>query len=616
MLANKVPIRFPLAYRIGVTGARNLEGEAVPALRQAIATVLKSVQQKCVALASQSWAQRAYKLDGRSVHTRLTAVSPLAEGADRLVAEEALSQGYELSVVLPFDQAEYEQDFSNSVDEFRKLLACAGHRVLTLDGDRTAEEWRSYEAVGRLIVRNCDLLIAIWDERKKSQGPRRHGRHYSLATHVGLPVWWIHASGKQPSVLVESSGDLRHPDPIEAQKRLEELLDRQLRPPVPIIALHTASLTRWRQWAKRSEVSGRPKCAHGYDPLHQFLDEIDPPSQSPLERAHAFMRVLSYGVSCTPPQEENSIAELVSDFWSTVYSHPDRLSQAYSARYRSTYVFVILLAAGALICAALSLALEASGEEKWVMPVAILEVLSLTIIFVLVVWNGIGRWHERWIGYRLLAELCRKQRALALLGWSLPFLEVNRAASPGTPRASWIDWYFEAAVRAAPLSTGSLKGHDLEHVRDKIVTTLCSGQTAYHRNRADISDFVSRRLLFSGETCFILTLALVAVKISALSFTGASEGITILGLVATILPALSAALFAIRAYAELEVLADQSERMCELLSAVEKRLGMLDSARPLASQELGVDLFRLATAMLADVAGWAQLFRMKAVEAG
>ena len=37
---------------------------------------------------------------------------------------------------------------------------------------------------------------------------------------------------------------------------------------------------------------------------------------------------------------------------------------------------------------------------------------------------------------------------------------------------------------------------------------------------------------------------------------------------------------------------------------------------PLASQDLAADLFRLTSAMLADVTGWAQLFRMKAVENG
>ena len=52
-----------------------------------------------------------------------------------------------------------------------ELLARAEGRVLEIDGGRGPNhEWRSYEAVGRLIVRNCDLLIAIWDDEVPPKG--------------------------------------------------------------------------------------------------------------------------------------------------------------------------------------------------------------------------------------------------------------------------------------------------------------------------------------------------------------------------------------------------------------------------------------------------------------
>ncbi len=46
------------------------------------------------------------------------------------------------------------------------------------------------------------------------------------------------------------------------------------------------------------------------------------------------------------------------------------------------------------------------------------------------------------------------------------------------------------------------------------------------------------------------------------------------------------------------------------------RIRHIPLSRPLASQELGVEVLEVATLMLQDVDGWARLFRVKLVEAG
>src|SRR5207245_1091102 len=94
------------------------------------------------------------------------AVSPLADGADRLFAKEALARGFELDSPLPFSQGEYEKDFSTleSVEEFRELLKRADCHVFELDGP-THDDKRAaaYESVGRVVVDQCDVLVAIWN---------------------------------------------------------------------------------------------------------------------------------------------------------------------------------------------------------------------------------------------------------------------------------------------------------------------------------------------------------------------------------------------------------------------------------------------------------------------
>ena len=102
-------------------------------------------------------------------------LSPLAEGADRLVAEVVLEiPNSSLIVPLPMPINEYERDFQtdNSKAEFNRLLQEAD-LVLTLPllkdnspkiihcaGD---ERDRQYEQLGAYIVQHSQLLISLWD---------------------------------------------------------------------------------------------------------------------------------------------------------------------------------------------------------------------------------------------------------------------------------------------------------------------------------------------------------------------------------------------------------------------------------------------------------------------
>jgi len=94
-------------------------------------------------------------------------LTPLAEGADRIAAHEALALGIRLVVPMPMPQAEYERDFATaeSLAEFRELLQAAdSHFELTApsfsEGDSRAQK---YAAVGEYIAQKSDVLILLWD---------------------------------------------------------------------------------------------------------------------------------------------------------------------------------------------------------------------------------------------------------------------------------------------------------------------------------------------------------------------------------------------------------------------------------------------------------------------
>lgn len=142
---------------VGVVGHRELRTEDRPALVDAVRSIFERL-----------------KKDYPS--TPIVVLSSLANGADRLVAEVALEPPIAASLVapLPMPQVLYEQDFTEaSRQEFCTFLRRARHVVpLPLlpgasEDDVSVQNSdarnRQYEQVGIYIVRECQILIALWD---------------------------------------------------------------------------------------------------------------------------------------------------------------------------------------------------------------------------------------------------------------------------------------------------------------------------------------------------------------------------------------------------------------------------------------------------------------------
>src|ERR1700710_487161 len=98
-----------LVVRVGVTGHRPKDlppPDSQKELREAIRRVLSEIKSETFRL-FETW-KNFYAGDKPT----LRLISPLAEGADRLVAEEARNLDYEIQNPLPFHQEEYEKDFT------------------------------------------------------------------------------------------------------------------------------------------------------------------------------------------------------------------------------------------------------------------------------------------------------------------------------------------------------------------------------------------------------------------------------------------------------------------------------------------------------------------------
>lgn len=182
---------------IGVTGHRDLVAEEIPQLRRRVRDFLTALRE-------------------RHPDLPLVVMSPLAEGADRMVAEIARELGIRLIVPLPFSVELYEQDFQapDSVAAFRQL--CDGAEVVELpllpgDTAATIAEYgprrdAHYARLGIYLCAHCHVLLALWDgkDSDKLGGTAQVVRFH----HWDVMPGFAGRSESSPQILAEDESDL------------------------------------------------------------------------------------------------------------------------------------------------------------------------------------------------------------------------------------------------------------------------------------------------------------------------------------------------------------------------------------------------------------------------
>ncbi len=200
---------------IGVTGHRDLRREDEECLKGVVRQIFSDLQS-------------IYP------HSGFILLSPLAEGADRLVAGIAMERGCRLIVPLPMPRDEFAKDFESdaSREEFAHLLSQA-FRVFTLHPAKTGtyHEENSHDRREHLynlatayITTHCQILIALTDGKKGSHAekavswqleetPREYRRSLNLhdPTRVGLVYHVLTPRRKNTELPVASEYAVRSP---------------------------------------------------------------------------------------------------------------------------------------------------------------------------------------------------------------------------------------------------------------------------------------------------------------------------------------------------------------------------------------------------------------------
>lgn len=574
------------AIRIGVTGARMLSD----ASKILITPHIQKAMLACKA---------AVELNSIGEPHLLRVLSPLAEGSDRCVADIALSFGCELEAIIPFTQKDYEIDFERPVnsgitgakclDEFRSLLSKAS-TILELDGSRDAEA-ASYEAAGRVVVRNADFLIAVWNGK---EGAGRGGTAdiVRFAVEQCVPVWWVPVDGSPPGWLTSLQHTIKPQSAPSGNQALEHLKS------------YFADVLR--------TDGDTEDHTHGFfgwlSQLPHRGNRDTETRQAPVNRwwfgvySH-FERVLTRSAP-----KEGYPAPVTSDdkywlLWQSQSASAGNDAQIYMAGYRSSYVIVLLFAALALIMAVASLA--------WPKTKIVFSALELALLagigWIIFIGQREG-WHSKATRRRLSAELSRTQAFLSLLADNVPI--------PGSASAQHEMHQFLRFRRAAPITSGHLSRERLSHIRSLIRIELLEGQRIYHRNRRNKMMCASNYLALMGEFVFVLIFIAVLMKILLIILgTGYYINFTI-GVLSAALPAVAAFSVGIRSYAEFDLLAEQSKKMEAVMSAALHRLDRVDIEAVTASQRMADIVRDVAEDMLQELQGWSAVARSKVLEAG
>jgi hypothetical protein len=169
---------------LGVTGHRDLVPEDRDGLREQVRSLFREVR-ACFP------------------HTPLLLLSALADGADRLVAEVAAEEAFQVPVVgvLPLRRELYEADFAGGAR--KEFTAWLDHRArcwfeLPLaDGNTEAgvavpgpARDRQYAQAGEYVARHSQVLLALWDgepAKREDEAGTAHVFAYKKDGHPLLP---------------------------------------------------------------------------------------------------------------------------------------------------------------------------------------------------------------------------------------------------------------------------------------------------------------------------------------------------------------------------------------------------------------------------------------------
>ncbi|MFN0178396.1 MAG: hypothetical protein ACKVZ0_06315 [Gemmatimonadales bacterium] len=629
--------------------------------RRGIGTVqrlLAAIRQELANVASE--AANGYTSDT----PKLVVVSSLAEGADRVVARAGLELDggpCSLWAVLPFDQAEFERDFSEqwdapslpgpdysrpgALEEFRELLAQAD---ATVTMDRAPKPYQ-YVGAGRTVLAHSDVLIAVWDG-SPAAGPGGTAQIVADARAEGVPIIRVDCQTLD-RIWLDDKPLLE--EPAQIAKHLRRL-----------VAPPESAAERAKCEAYFNEVPTRGRLGQAFGTITSYLDRLrlEPPREAPAlpsgaltpaqeepvhsnrgltaiassilmvvaptllawpvglwraifprlpkdprARRSTFWGALRREASSKGNTPSSNVAEVLEKGIGDSYGWVNTLAEYYANRYRSAFTWIFSLAWVAAVAAVAGLVTHEIGWE-YARVFAAAEATAIAGVLGMVWWGTRRRFHERWVDYRLLAEQFRHLLFIWPLGISTPHLRLPAAPSVDDSRARWVGWYYRAFVRQLGLATTRFDQPHLEACRAILQAVELRLQARYHwdtRHKYErYHEVVHRRTVAMVVAALpVALLHLTPLPEAAAHWLGVEPLVTsgILATIAVFLPSRAAALHGWATHADFQGAAIRSGQIREAIVALDQLVKLLNPTDSAGLSRIALETARL---MEGELGAW------------
>ncbi len=374
-------MRVPLV--IGAIGHRDLVPNEIDGHCERIRRFLASLQSKYPDL-------------------RVSVLTSLADGADRLAADAANALGMQVTYVLPMPSDLYERDFEHaSLRDYRAIVN--GNSVLTLplvNGNTASDVTHpgpardiQYAQLGAFIAAHCHILLALWDGNE--DGPsggtaaiiRYHQDDFMPGLSIGEPRSRLDDTDDESDLVYHIVCSRDRPNGA---------------PKAPFESGETWWLSRASREPRTPDMPGR------YEIVLQRMSEFSRDSQRHAVAIERAPNALLPGDGSEFDDSVRTIANL--------FGVVDWLALHYQRRYFRALQMICVFAFAAGLCF-ISYG-DLSGHESMIYPY--LGFMAASIGTYLVARRG--AWQRRHLDYRVLAEALRVQFYWAVAGVEPPAL--------------------------------------------------------------------------------------------------------------------------------------------------------------------------------------------------
>ena len=655
------PERPPIGLGIGVTGHR-CGHPSFERNEARISAVIEAIFDSIEADMSAT----LHPLEGFE-HSAPLLTTLMADGADQIASELALSRGWKLASPLPFGrqlniainalpkngadarallngEAPDDPDTREHANQIEQLTAKAAIFDLA-DRDETitqlflamlddpqdiakAQAFATESATratlaGRIVISQSDILIGVWDGISTAN-PGGTGHTIATALEMGEPVIWINPEEPEGWRFLHAPESLATLGQNRAGGDREATLTRILKGLLaPDAQLHDASRAK-RGLAALYDAEWRDKSPariHAYRkietifggearPFRSVSQTYERPDQITTGSARELI-----AAAHRLPGADTEYVEIVEQQTLQNFAWADGISSRLSDRYRGGMVVNFLLSSIAIVGGILYLPLV-DPAFKW--PFALFEFLVLLAI-VVITWRGVRfRWHGRWFETRRVAEYFRHAPFLLLLG-----MAQAPGRSPKGTETSWPEWIVRHTVRSIGLPHATIGGAYLKSYLDLLLDCHVKPQRDYHKQKAKrlrtvhhkldrLSELLFKLAIFSVALYLVLKAGVYAGLLDAESVITSSKTFTVLGVM---FPTFGGAIAGIRFFGDFERFAAISEVTYERLDDISQRIELLQRANESEICYSRTVELALATedVVVSEIENWQAVFRGKQI---